>query len=261
MRTISATGNREGNPTGRAANGVIGCRRSMPPSSEDFTQQHRSRRRKSALRSGAGMLVCPRCGIPMHGNDHDLGIAWRCKACGGQSLNFSQFRRMVPEHGANDIWLQAANRPNAPKHPTECPECQAGMDAVLIPFRGAHVELDICRACQRLWLDRQEHEATPSLALAPPGERQAGPTRREKAELMMRALEHADDLRQERIEKKRSFVGEVFALISGWLTYVLMNDPVDVGIAERNILTACAVSLLCWIGFFLWKRKADGSDE
>ena len=109
-----------------------------------------------SVRHAAGVLVCPRCGIPLRGREHELGIAWHCHACGGQSLNFSQFRRMDPEHGANDIWNEAAARPRTPPRRTKCPECLAGMDAVLISFRGHSIALAICRPCQRLWLDPLE---------------------------------------------------------------------------------------------------------
>ena len=29
-----------------------------------------------SVRHAAGVLVCPRCGIPLRGRDHKLGIAW-----------------------------------------------------------------------------------------------------------------------------------------------------------------------------------------
>lgn len=117
------------------------------------------------MRHAGGVLVCPRCGIPLGGTEHELGIAWRCGACRGQSLNFSQFRRMVPEHGARDIWLEAMKRPVTPQQRTRCPECLAAMDAVLIPLNGRTIELDICLLCQRLWLDAQEENGVAN----PPG--------------------------------------------------------------------------------------------
>jgi Zn-finger nucleic acid-binding protein len=151
----------------------------------------RRRREENAVRTGPGLLVCPRCGISLRGTDHDLGIAWRCGPCGGQSLNFSQFRRMVPEHGANDIWLHAATRPDAPRHRTPCPECLAEMDAVLIPFQGRQIELDICQRCQRLWLDSREGQ---TLSLLPDGD-SAGPgtmsleaSRKARAEAQLKAI-------------------------------------------------------------------------
>jgi Zn-finger nucleic acid-binding protein len=104
-------------------------------------------------------LTCPRCRSALKAEKHETGIAWRCAGCGGQSLNFSQFRRLVPGARANDIWESAMQEPRAPSRRSLCPECQRDMAAVLIPMPGREVELEVCRNCQRLWLDRQENIA------------------------------------------------------------------------------------------------------
>jgi Zn-finger nucleic acid-binding protein len=130
----------------------------VPPTPADTEQ---------SVRHASGVLVCPRCAIPLGGREHELGIAWRCGKCRGQSLNFSQFRRMVPEHGARDIWLEAMKHPSVPSRRTRCPECLAAMDAVLIPFRGRSIELEICLPCQRLWLDAQEDAGGGVMRLIP----------------------------------------------------------------------------------------------
>jgi Zn-finger nucleic acid-binding protein len=84
---------------------------------------------------------------------------------------------MVPESGASAIWDGAGSRPEMPRHGAKCPECHNEMRAVPIPFRGRHVELDVCRPCQRLWLDRQEDNAV--LSVDPdPGPAQAIARRR-----------------------------------------------------------------------------------
>ena len=184
-----------------------------------------SRRDRHAVRHAQGTLLCPRCDIPLRGSDHALGIAWRCGACGGQSLNFSQFRRLVPEQGANDIWLQATVRPLAPRRPTACPECQAGMDAVHIPLRGTLLELDLCRLCQRLWLDQPVAEPSEpgSLAVAVSTPAVARPRRwfgkqppsapdlRSRGEAMFSLLEHQAD----RAQEYRSNRGRTWVTIAG----------------------------------------------
>lgn len=103
--------------------------------------------------------VCPRCDCNLSGKKHPTGIAWGCSSCGGQSLNFSQFRRMVPELHVNEIWLTAMEEPVPARHRTRCPECRRDMTAVLVPHHGNEVELDICRTCQRLWLENQQHKS------------------------------------------------------------------------------------------------------
>ena len=46
--------------------------------------------------------------------------------------------------------------PRAPTRRALCPECRRDMAAVLIPMEERELELNVCRICQRLWLDRQE---------------------------------------------------------------------------------------------------------
>ncbi len=114
-------------------------------------------------------MTCPRCRSALKAEKHDTGIAWRCMGCGGQSLNFSQFRKLVPEPKANSIWEEAMLHPRAPRRRSLCPECQRDMAAVLIPMKERELELEVCRNCQRLWLDSQEKIAGHLTAGAPPG--------------------------------------------------------------------------------------------
>lgn len=114
-------------------------------------------------------LTCPRCHSALLPDKHATGIAWRCHGCGGQSLNFSQFRRVIPEDHANDIWETAMLTPRAPSIRSLCPECQRDMAAVLVPLKDREVELDVCRSCQRVWLDRQERIAGHLRENAEPG--------------------------------------------------------------------------------------------
>jgi Zn-finger nucleic acid-binding protein len=114
-------------------------------------------------------MTCPRCSTALKPEKHTTGIAWRCAGCGGQSLNFSQFRRIVPEAHANGIWETAMLKPRAPSRRSLCPECQRDMAAVLIPMTERELELEVCRICQRLWLDRQERIAGHITENAEPG--------------------------------------------------------------------------------------------
>jgi Zn-finger nucleic acid-binding protein len=114
-------------------------------------------------------MTCPRCSTALKPDKHKTGIAWRCAGCGGQSLNFSQFRRVVPEARANGIWETAMLEPRAPSRRSLCPECQRDMAAVLIPMQDRELELEVCRNCQRLWLDRQERIAGHLTENAEPG--------------------------------------------------------------------------------------------
>ena len=76
---------------------------------------------------------------------------------------------MVPEHGANAIWDSSRVRPDLPGKRTPCPECHLSMAAVLLPVKGRVIELDICRSCQRLWLDGSEDNSDPPFSFASAG--------------------------------------------------------------------------------------------
>lgn len=202
-----------------------------------------------SVRHAAGVLVCPSCGIPLRGSDHAQGIAWRCRACGGQSLNFSQFRRMVPEHGANDIWNEAAARPRPARLRTKCPECLAGMDAVFIPFRGHWVELDICRPCQRLWLDRDEGRDGSALSLAPLAP--ALPTPQQQREQLFALLQFRADVEEERKEGRMHLTALKIALIAAGVV-MLLTWSWRFGIQLR---LAAAAGVVCYAVRMLWRRQ------
>ena len=59
--------------------------------------------------------------------------------------------------------------PRAPRRRTLCPECERDMAAVLIPMKERELELEVCRNCQRLWLDSQENIAGHLSGGAKPG--------------------------------------------------------------------------------------------
>lgn len=157
---------------------------------------------------------------------------------------------MVPEHGANDIWMQAISRPGAPQQRTQCPECLAGMDAVLIPFRGRFIELDICRACQRLWLDRQEIESSGgALTIIPgtvgrpalPGPPPSPKTSRAGVDHLLNILEREGDRLNERSRKKQMMVCSIWGLVAGLVAYALADyGRVEVAGVVAVIVFYCA---------------------
>lgn len=63
---------------------------------------------------------------------------------------------MVPETHVDEIWVTITEQPVTAPNRTRCPECRRLMLAVLVPLQDREIELDICRPCQRLWLENQE---------------------------------------------------------------------------------------------------------
>ncbi len=106
-----------------------------------------------------GSLTCPECRCALNGLPHETGVSWKCPQCGGQSLNFSQFRRFIPDKHVNEIWVTAKEQPTKPAKPVACPECSREMHGVLVPFPSGDQELDICSPCQRLWMKRAQPDS------------------------------------------------------------------------------------------------------
>ncbi|MES2709028.1 MAG: hypothetical protein V4726_20700 [Verrucomicrobiota bacterium] len=104
-------------------------------------------------------MLCPRCRIPLNSRPHATGVAWGCGRCAGQSLNFSQFRKLLPQLQANEIWLTVMENPVVPQKRACCPECRTAMAAVLIPLESGGTQLDVCPPCQRLWMDPPARQA------------------------------------------------------------------------------------------------------
>lgn len=116
-------------------------------------------------------LRCPRCDTLLEpDNIKDHGVvanAASCPTCRGFFITLEQlteveleqrqrlfeFRRLLPE---DEQWK-----------PLACPKCKKTMDKMQSQ-RDAHVTLDVCRACDRVWLDHDELNAirTESLASA-----------------------------------------------------------------------------------------------
>lgn len=140
-------------PTGGVLSGPVGA---GTDAGGEGAEDRDPDREKVAERPGL-IPVCPRCHVNLLPAKHVTGIAWRCAQCEGQSLNFSQFRRMIPNLNANEIWMTAMERPVAPRRRSFCPECRRDMAAVLIPWEGREIELDVCRTCQRLWMENQKN--------------------------------------------------------------------------------------------------------
>ena len=102
----------------------------------------------------AMLLTCPRCAVGLDSEEEESGLTWRCAACGGVSINYSQFRRRVSAWHANRIWerAQEARVPAVPR--TACPECRRAMvPAAVESALGATVRVCLCVPCQRLWME------------------------------------------------------------------------------------------------------------
>jgi hypothetical protein len=98
-------------------------------------------------------LECPRCRDRLLPTEEEAGMIWRCRQCRGISLNFSQFRKLVPAWHANRIWESAIAGPRLASPEVRCPECRRPMNAVDGRLPAGVLALKLCLVCQRLWMD------------------------------------------------------------------------------------------------------------
>ena len=100
-----------------------------------------------------GTPSCPRCGTALRRVTEPAGYA--CPECGGQAAALGQLRRELDAAAVNRLW-QAAR--SAPATGPACPSCTH--PTAVVPVFG--VELDVCRACQWVWLDAGERDVLPA---------------------------------------------------------------------------------------------------
>jgi uncharacterized protein YbaR (Trm112 family) len=98
-------------------------------------------------------LECPRCRGGLAATEEAAGIVWRCGQCRGISMNFSQFRKLVPAWHANRIWEAALRDPRRAQPAVCCPECRRFMNALEARLPAGVLDLKLCLSCQRLWMD------------------------------------------------------------------------------------------------------------
>jgi Zn-finger nucleic acid-binding protein len=102
---------------------------------------------------------CPKCRVGLHQTRTPAGLVFHCPQCDGQAVALGILRRTGKKEVVQKLWDLAKDaRPNADK----CPACDSRMAEVALPT-GASPPLvvDICTACQFVWLARGEQEKLP----------------------------------------------------------------------------------------------------
>lgn len=114
---------------------------------------------------------CPRCKTALTpDNVKDHGVmhnAWSCQSCEGFWISLEQLGEIESEERARIIEWRFLPPKDVQDAPLDCPQCGTKLEKV-ISTRDKHVTMDVCRACQKVWLDKGEMDAirTDSLASA-----------------------------------------------------------------------------------------------
>ncbi|MCC6337202.1 MAG: zf-TFIIB domain-containing protein [Myxococcales bacterium] len=112
---------------------------------------------------------CPRCktalmadNISNHGVVHN---AWSCEACKGFWISLEQLTQLEMQERARLFELRILPPKELQDSPLDCPQCGKHLEKVK-STRDEHVTMDVCGACQKVWLDKGELEAIRTESLA-----------------------------------------------------------------------------------------------
>lgn len=157
------------------------------------------------------MNDCPRCREELARVAEAGGVSWRCGRCGGRFATLPFLRRHLSPDAVNRVWQDARGLEPGPDA-ARCPSCGGAMVRLRADGAGGGPGpmLDVCRACQAVWFDRDEFDALPP---RPPEPEPAPDAPRPGEGISMEARERLFRLEAARIEREANEADEP---LSGW---------------------------------------------
>ena len=84
------------------------------------------------------------------------GALWRCETCAGAAANVAVLRKYLCAEIVREFWLKATNE-GVPSN-SKCPSCAQMLKEFTAGEYNRAARLDLCKACQLIWFDRNELE-------------------------------------------------------------------------------------------------------
>lgn len=106
-------------------------------------------------------MNCPRCAVSLDSVISVDGVLHNCPRCHGLAIGMSVFRKRVGDARASEAWRQLTAKLRPLDDPLPCPICGLACGQVGLAHESSEVLIDLCQACQFLWLDPGELEAFP----------------------------------------------------------------------------------------------------
>jgi Zn-finger nucleic acid-binding protein len=101
--------------------------------------------------------TCPRCVRTLTKRTTQRGLLYACERCGGLALAMPVLRKVADPAQIDALWTRIKKRAVVPAFGgAECPACTQTMGRLTVENTNASVEIDVCRSCHFLWLDRDE---------------------------------------------------------------------------------------------------------
>lgn len=104
--------------------------------------------------------VCPRCSKELVKREFKSVMRYSCSKCFGFAIDFPVLKKLMPADEVNTLWKGVEH---APTGTLLCSHCRIPMQMLLRDHGVRHMELDLCRRCEVLWLDRGEGQDLSSL--------------------------------------------------------------------------------------------------
>jgi Zn-finger nucleic acid-binding protein len=104
-------------------------------------------------------LICPKCKTSLSPTRVAGGSIWKCEVCSGVAANMAVLRKYLKVDAVKKLWLEAvkASTPSDKK----CPCCVNMLKEFIVSKDNQRLHIDLCKACQLMWFDRNELEAFP----------------------------------------------------------------------------------------------------
>lgn len=100
--------------------------------------------------------------VSAHGVVHN---AWSCESCKGFWISLDQLTVLEMQERARLFELRFIPKKDTQTAPLDCPQCGKPLEKVA-NTRDKHVTMDVCAACQKVWLDKGEMQAIRTESLA-----------------------------------------------------------------------------------------------
>jgi Zn-finger nucleic acid-binding protein len=104
-------------------------------------------------------MRCPKCRVELQQTKTPAGMVFRCPQCNGQAVALAILRRFGSKKAVQVLWELAKT---AKAGMAKCPMCDARMVEAALPVGDSPLLLDVCKACQFVWLDPGEQEKFPA---------------------------------------------------------------------------------------------------
>jgi hypothetical protein len=104
------------------------------------------------------MYICPISGCRLVKAQIKGGLFWYSPESDGRYMSISTVKHFLGDYAASEIWMRSENGGISR---LKCPGCKGDMVSVSEPAWVGAYQLDVCRKCWMVWVDREDHPEIP----------------------------------------------------------------------------------------------------